>query len=331
MSVKKRSLYRYIFEGAVFAVLGIIMVKTGIYGHYAPEMILRQLSTEGIVVMGLMIVMIGGGIDLSCAGTASLCGVIGSLLSSPYGVNFYPAVSGSSRPLPLFVPILAALFCGTAIGFINGEITARFHIPAFIVTLATGEIALGISRYLTSDGMVYNMTESFKLIGGRHIFGIPVTVFYFAAAAGVTVFILCAASYGRYLFAIGDNEAAAERIRIDVTGIKVRSYMISGIFSAVSGIVLASGLQHAGYAMTDGYEIDAVTICILGGISIYGGTADAVSMTLSMLIVFMLKYAFVSIGFTDSLQQILRGMLIVAILVYEAVRENREKYAAKFY
>jgi ribose/xylose/arabinose/galactoside ABC-type transport system permease subunit len=263
--------------------------------------LLRQSVTNGLLSLGMLVVILTGGIDLSVGPIVALTGIM---------------VAGFSKGgMPLFPAILICLVVGIAVGAINGFFISRFKLQPFIVTLATLGTIRGLV-YVYSDIPITPTDPSFRAVLGAGFIGpFPVSAVIMLACFPVVWFFLNRTNSGRAIVAIGGNEEAVRLAGINVRWNIFLAYMISGFFSALAGVILASRLGISQPSVGSGFELDAIAACVIGG-AILGGGGGSTFGTLAGV---------VSLGMIDNLlnlfnvqsyyQQILKGAIIlIAVL-----------------
>lgn len=264
--------------------------------------LLQQSSIVGIIALGMTFVILVAGIDLSVGSTLALSSMTMAILVTS-GLGSLPA-------------ILIALIAGGAIGAINGLISTKLKVPAFIATLATMVAARGLALLLTDGKPVFNLPESIRFLGGN-IFGrIPVSGVIWIALTLLSVFVLRYTTFGRKLYAIGGNPQSAH-----LTGIKVNlyitsAYVICGLMAALGGVVLTSWLTVGQPTSGQGVELDAIAAVVLGGTSLFGGVGGAGGTFVGVLLMSILTNLFNLIGLSSYYQSIFMGLIIVLALVF---------------
>lgn len=221
--------------------------------------ILVQSSINGIISVGMMLVIVLGGIDLSVGSVAALAAVTSAQL-----------INSSS----LLVAVLLPIFIGMTVGFISGILIVKLDMNAFIATLSTQFFARGLTHVLSeSKNVTVDKTnEAFTFIGSGKIFGVvPVQVIIFLVVILVMGFILTYTSYGRCIYAIGGNKEAAKMMGARVDKNTVIAYIISGGLAALAGIVLCARLGSGQPTSGIGYETDAIAAVVMGGTLLTGG------------------------------------------------------------
>lgn len=268
--------------------------------------ILRQTSVNAIIAAGMTFVILTGGIDLSVGSILGLSGAVcASLLVSGKGI---------------FVGVIAALLVGALVGFMNGFVISKGKLQPFIATLASMTVLKGLALVFTDGKPITlgsnELAKSFGQIGGGTIFGIPTP-----AIIMILVFILCYyilqnTKMGRYTYALGSNEEATKLSGINTDKIKIWVYTISGILSAVAGIIITSRLYSAQPTAGSGYELDAIAAVVLGGTKLAGGKGKISGTIIGALIIGVLSNALNILDVSSYYQMMVKGIVIlIAVLL----------------
>ncbi len=259
----------------------------------------RQIAINGLIAIGMTMVITTGGIDLS----------VGSILGLTAMVSAYLMVNGT----PAIIAVIICLALGALLGFLNGFIIAQYKLQAFIVTLATMTTFRGLT-YVISDGKpISNISDSavFTFIGKGDIFGIPIPIFIFFIAFAIAYIIMNKTVFGRNVYATGGNEMAAKLSGIDVKWTHIKVYVISGLLAAVAGLILISRLNSAQPTLGDGYELDAVAAVVIGGTSLAGGRGRISGTLIGILILGVISNGLNIIGVSSFYQEIVKGLIIL--------------------
>lgn len=266
--------------------------------------VLRQVSINGILAIGVTFVIIAGGIDLSLGSVIALTGVIAASFAHP-------------GTYPLIVPLLLAILSGVLIGAVNGLTITVGRVAPFIVTLGMMTIARGLALVLSNGRPVTNLSPSFNFIGGGNVFGIPVPILIFAFVIVVSSIILKYTKIGRYVYAVGGNENAARASGILVNRVKLFAYIMCSGLAALAGIVLASrittGQPNAGIA----YELDAIAAVVIGGTSLLGGRGSIAGTVIGVLIIGVINNGLDLLNVSSYYQQIIKGIIIVGAVLLD--------------
>ncbi len=291
--------------------------------------IVRQISVVGLIAIGVTMVIITTGIDLSSGSVLALSAVIvASLAQQPdWHDAKFPGIQ-----LPLIVPILAALLVGAACGWVNGALIAGFRIPPFIATLGMMTVARGFAL-IYSNRPVSGLTDTFNYIGQGEIFkvmpvpnqpdmGIPIPILILLAVAIVAHIMLNNTRFGRHIYAIGGNEQAARISGLNVGRIKIGVYTIAGLLAGLAGLVLTSRIGSGQAGLGVGYELDAIAAAVIGGVSLSGGIGTIWGTMVGALIIGVLNNGLDLLNVSAYWQTIVKGSIIVAAVIIDE-RKNR--------
>jgi len=271
--------------------------------------VLRQVSVNAIIAVGMTMVILTGGIDLSVGSVMalSMTGAAGAMIS---GV-----------PPTLAIPI--ALGVGLICGAINGFLVAYLKLPAIIVTLATMEIPRGLGLLYTKGYPLTGLPASFSFWGQGQIFGIEAPI--------VIMFLVFIAAYlllnhypvGRYLYGIGGNEEAVRLSGIRVKRYKFLAYLLSGLTASIAGIVLASRLMSGQPTAGEGFELDAIAAVVLGGTSIAGGRGHIIGTLIGALTLGVLNNGLNMMEVSPYMQKVLKGCIILLAIYAGSLKKER--------
>ncbi|MGG2200860.1 ABC transporter permease [Paenibacillus validus] len=273
--------------------------------------IIRQMSVVGIVAIGVTMIIITTGIDLSSGSVIALTSVVVASMSHP----------GS---FPLALALLVGLAIGAGTGLISGTIIAKGRIAPFIVTLGMMTAARGAALLFTGGKPIGNLSDSFKFIGQGSVLGIPMPIIIFFIVALVSYIILNRTKFGKYIYAIGGNEQAAVIAGVNVEKYKILIYGYAGLLSAIAGIILtsriASGQPTAGMM----YELDAIAAAVIGGTSLSGGIGTIGGTVIGALIIGVMNNGLDLLNVSSYWQQILKGV-IITVAVFIDSKKNKKK------
>jgi inositol transport system permease protein len=291
--------------------------------------VIRQISVVGMIAIGVTMVIITTGIDLSSGSVLALAAVFAASLGQrpDWHDAKYPGMM-----LPVIVPILAALIIGVVCGVINGSLIARFKIPPFIATLGMMTVARGFAL-LYSDRPVSGLTDTYNFIGQGEMFkifpipnqpplGIPIPVIILAVVAIAAHVMLNHTRFGRHIYAIGGNEQAALISGLNVGRIKIEVYAIAGLLAGLAGLVLSSRIGSGQPGLGVGYELDAIASAVIGGTSLSGGVGTIWGTIIGALIIGVLNNGLDLLNVSAYWQTIIKGSIIVAAVIIDE-RKNR--------
>jgi len=287
------------------------------------QIIILQVSIVGIIAIGVTQVIISGGIDLSAGSVVGATAMIAMSFAQAGTVNGNPnPTSAFGNPslmdLPVIVPVLVALGCGLLAGLVNGMIIAYTRIPPFIATLGMMVSARGISKWVTKGKPISFPVEDYTLIGKGMM---PVVIFLTLAI--LFHLILTYTRYGKYCYAIGSNEEAARITGIKVEHHKVLVYTIASMLAAVAALVLTSKNLTAQAGMGVMYELDAIAMAVIGGVSLAGGRGSIIGTVLGALIFGVIISGFTFMRLDAFYQEMVKGVIIVGAVVLDQFRQRR--------
>ncbi|WP_411861676.1 ribose ABC transporter permease [Vibrio cholerae] len=268
--------------------------------------ILRQTSVNAIIAVGMTLVILTAGIDLSVGSVLALCGAFAATLVA--------------MEVPVLVAVPTALLAGAALGAISGIIIAKGKVQAFIATLVTMTLLRGVTMVYTdgrpiSTGFT-DTADTFAWFGTGYALGIPVPVWLMVVVFAVAWYLLNHTRFGRYVYAVGGNESATRLSGINVDRVKIGVYAICGLLAALAGIIVTSRLSSAQPTAGMGYELDAIAAVVLGGTSLMGGKGRIMGTLIGALIIGFLNNALNLLDVSSYYQMIAKAVVILlAVLV----------------
>ena len=286
------------------------------------SIIILQVSIVGIIAIGVTQVIITGGIDLSSGSVVGATAMIAMSCAQVATVNGNPNPKAMFLEqgwvdLPVIVPILVGLACGLTAGMINGLLIAYTRIPPFIATLGMMVTARGVAKWWSKGQPISFPTESFAAIGKGMM---PVIIFI--SLAILFTLVLRYTRYGKYCYAIGSNEDAARMSGISVERHKVLVYTIAGLLASVAALVLSSKNLTAQAGMGVMYELDAIAMAVIGGVSLAGGRGSIVGTVLGALIFGVIISGFTFMRLDAYYQEMVKGAIIVFAVVLDMWRQR---------
>lgn len=275
--------------------------------------VLWSVSVYGIMVCGTIFVFLVGGIDLSIG---SLCGLSAVVIVKT--IHAFGDTEGG-----VAAGIMAALLVGALAGVIHGFVITKFKVPAFLVTFATSSIFLGLSMVLTNNKIISCLgPDLFTAIGMMKILGFPIPIYVMLIIAIVSWFVLRTTPFGRYMYAIGGNPAAARLSGINDTGLTFLAYIFSGISTALGGIVLASMTQQCMASTGSGYETEVITAAVIGGVSLLGGEGTVPGAIFGAVIIGLLNNGLNLMSVPSTEHGLVKGIVIIAAVAFDALQHQ---------
>ena len=293
----------------------------------------KHVAYNAILALGMLFVILKGGIDLSVGSTVGLSGVVAGVLLQGwqldlFGVVLYP---------PVWVVVLCSLAVGTLVGYINGILVTKFNVAPFIATLGMLYVARGIAL-LISNGSTYPRlggeealgNTGFSLIGGGRLLGIPTAIWIMVVFALVAAFVLTRTPFGRWVYATGGNERAAELSGVPVQRVKLRVYMISGFCAATTGLIISSELTSAAPQLGESFELNAIAAVVIGGAALTGGRGNVRGVLIGAFVIGFLSDGLVIVGVSTFWQITIKGAVIILAVMLDQAQQRikRSKNAA---
>lgn len=275
--------------------------------------IVKQAAFVGIIAIGMTFVMLTAGIDLS---------VGSNMYVSAMAVGYFLQLPGLQGPLGVAAGILVGLAAGASFGAVNGFFVVAMRISPFLVTLATMVAGHGLVTAITqSFGIDY--PRAFIAFGAASVFGLPIPVAVFLLVLLVAHVVLTRTPFGRQLYAIGNDGEAARKVGIDVRRAIFAVYVVSGVLSALAGVLLIALVGRLNQTFGVGKEFDVITAAVLGGTSLFGGVGTAFGAVAGSVLVQMVQTGMVFVKFNLYLQPMVLAAIIFLAVFFDSLRGMR--------
>ena len=300
----------------VFELLGWVLNGQSFLGNTQRlSIMILQVSVIGIIAIGVTQVIISGGIDLS---SGSVVGATAMIAMSLAQTATDRAIFPGWTDLPVIVPVGVGLLVGLACGMVNGALVAYTKIPPFIATLGMMVTARGFAKWYTKGQPISFPTDSFAWLGaGMNQVWILLLV---AIAAHVA---LRYTRYGKYTYAIGANPQAARVTGINVERHLVKIYAVAGLLSGLAGVLVAARALTAQSGMGVMYELDAIAMAVIGGVSLAGGRGSILGTMIGMVIFGVIISGFTFLRLDAYYQEMIKGVIIVVAVVADVHRQKK--------
>lgn len=291
----------------------------------------KHVAYNAILALGMLLVIITGGIDLSVGSIVGLSGIVAGVLLqgwdlSIFDMTAYPAV---------WVVVVIALAVGGLVGALNGWLITRFKVAPFIATLGTMYMARG-AALLISNGATFPRLQGeeglgntgFSFLGVAQPLGIPTAIWIMIVFAAVIALLATRTRFGRWLYATGGNERAAELSGVPVKKVKIRVYMISGVCAGMAGLIIASELTSAAPQTGQTFELNAIAAVVIGGASLAGGRGTVKGALIGAFVIGFLSDGLVLVGVSSFWQTVIKGLVIVLAVILDQGQERLKKARA---
>lgn len=275
--------------------------------------ILRSAAFLGIVTWGMTLVITAGEIDVSVGPAVAFSAVLMGFLAT-------------RQELPIAVAVLLVLSTTTFVGYFGGYIRARFNVPSFVTTLALWSIYDGMKQLLSNNQPIPVSSDVFRTWGSGELFGIPNPIIIAAVLFLVFRYITRQTIYGRSIYAVGGNAKAAYASGINVQQVRASVFALTGLLSAITGILHVSRLGTATGQIASGLEFSSIAAVVIGGTALFGGRGSMLGSLLGVLFITLIANGLVLMGVNSQAQNVVRGLLILVAVLMNVVfkRESRD-------
>jgi len=276
--------------------------------------ILLQISVNLCLSIGMTLIILTGGIDLSVGAILGLAGAVAAgLLKNGLSLQFL----GVQLQFTTFGAIVAGIIVGLALGGFNGLAITRFRLPPFVATLGMLSIGRGLTMLWTNGFPITALGPTFGFMGAGFWLGVPTAIWISAALVVLFYLISIHTTLGRYIYAVGGSERAAAFAGLNVDRIKVWVYTLTGGLAAVGGLILTARLDAADPKAGLGYELDSIAAVVIGGTSLGGGRGSILGTVLGCLIIGVLNNGLVLLEVSPFWQQVIKGFVILAAVAVD--------------
>lgn len=293
-----------VFVGLILSFLSPVFLTP-----YNLRTVLLEISTNTYIALGMTLVMILGGIDLS---VGSIVAMSGTLTVGFMVLNHQP----------MWLAVMIGLAMGAAIGVVNGLIVAFFKLPSFIVTLAMLNVARGVAYVYSGGRSTRMMNPAFTNIGSGYLWVFPLPVLYMVALVVIFVVVLNRTKFGTYIYAIGGNRESARLSGVPIKKVEIATFTISGVLAAFAGLVLSARMFSGQPSVGAGYELDAIAACVLGGVSMAGGIGRVSGTVFGAIVIGIISNGLNLINVSSFWQLIVKGIIILIAVIIDSQKGN---------
>ena len=290
----------------LFSLLGVAALATA--GLLVPHFltpgnllnVVRQSSIIGIGAVGMTMVIVILGIDLSIAGLIALCPMVSGLLML--------------QGIPIVISIIAGIIAGIGMGLFNGLMVAKLDVPPFITTLVVGQVSQGLALIMNNGRSIGGFPASYVHIGNGFFLGIPVSDLLLLVMMGIGIFITQFTPTGNRIYALGGNETVVRHEGINADGLKLFVYAFSGFCASIAGILLSAQLDTVHPIQGDPYLLDTIAACVIGGVSLAGGEGRVAMAVAGALVIGSVRNVLDLLGVHPFFQNVLVGTIIILVV-----------------
>lgn len=281
--------------------------------------VIRQVSVISILGIGLTVVIISTGIDLSVGSVLALAAVVAtSLAQLPEATNLmYPGLD-----VPVILAVAAGLGVGALCGLLNGWLIAYFRIAPFIATLGMMTAARGVALIYSGGRPVSRLDPDYNWFGQGEFLGVPIPILLLLIVAVITQYILSRRKFGRYVYSVGSNEEAVKLVGVKIKRVKLGIYTLSGLLAGLGGIILSGRIGSGNPTLGVGIELDAIAAAVIGGASLSGGVGTVWGAVIGAMIIGSLNTGLDLLNVSPFAQQVVKGVIIIVAIIIDE-RKNR--------
>lgn len=320
-NAKKFDIKKFLIDNALYMVIIAIILYTGFtrdnfFTIRTAMNILSNTSVRFIIALGVSGTLIIRGTDLSAGRVVGLSAIItGTLVQRPDFIGkFFPNLPD----LPLIVPFVVVILVGALIGMTNGLVVSKLHVPAFLATLGMQIIIYGVNMLYGRNQPIGTFKSEFVQIGQGKLFGVIPYLALIALVVGVGMSVLYNKTrYGKYMYAIGGNEDAAEVSGVNVALSKIKIFALAGALYGLAGFLLSAKTGSVGPSSGMGYELEAIASATIGGVSTAGGEGTVPGILLGVFVFELLKVSLAYLGVSPDVTNIIQGVIIITAVALD--------------
>ena len=285
--------------------------------------VMRQVSIEGLIAIGMTFVILTAGIDLSVGSLVAVAGLVAAMIAKGSTASSFSLDAAASQGYGWFAAMLGAIATGLAGGLIQGTAITRLKVPPFVVTLGGLSVFRGMALMISASGPISGFDADYRWWGQGRIGPVPVPVIIFLLTAAVAFIVLRYTRYGRQVYAVGGNREAARLSGVNVRRVLLSVYVIIGFLSGLAGFVLSARLNSSEAVAGMGYELNVIASVVIGGTSLFGGVGTVFGTVVGSILIGVLINGLVFMNVNPYVQQITIGLVLVAVVAFDQFAKSR--------
>jgi erythritol transport system permease protein len=333
---RRLSLLNGVFELRAFIALAVLIIVFGLLSDSfltVPNLITmtKHVAINGVIALGMLLVILKGGIDLSVGSIVGLSGVVAGELLQGLNLGFVDLIAYP----PVWAVIVLCVAVGMLVGLVNGILVTRFKVAPFIATLGMLYVARGIALLISNGSTYPNLggnpglgNTGFGFLGGGRPLGLPTSIWIMIVLAIAVMLLLVKSPFGRWLYATGGNERAAELSGVPIRRVKTAVYVISGACAAIAGLIIASELTSAAPQAGETYELNAIAAVVIGGAALSGGRGTVRGTLVGAFVIGFLADGLVILGVSTFWQILIKGAVIIFAVVLDQGQQRFQRREA---
>ena len=267
--------------------------------------IIKQISIQSIVAIGMTMIIISGNIDLSVGSLVALCSVSGAMIMN--------------KGLPMIAAVIASVIIGALVGFITGGVTAKLKLHSFLVTLSLMTALRGLAQTMTNGRPVAGLPSAFGKIASASIGPVPLLVIYMIVLYAIFMYVMKYTAFGRSIYAVGSNQESARLSGINIEMVKTMVFVISGALCGIAGVLLTAKVRSGDPTCANAWEMDTIAGAIIGGTDMNGGEGK-----LGLLFVGILANGMVLLGVSAYMQSVIKGLVIFMAVIINSIQKRSQ-------
>jgi inositol transport system permease protein len=285
--------------------------------------VMRQISIEGLIAIGMTFVILTAGIDLSVGSVVALAGLVAAMIAKGSTASSFSLSAGEAAGYGWFAAMLGAMGVGLTAGFVQGFAITRLKVPPFVVTLGGLSIFRGLALMISAAGPISGFDAAYRWWGQGRVGTVPVPVIIFLCFALIAFIILRYTRYGRQVYAVGGNREAARLSGVNVPRVLLSVYMIIGFLAGFAGFILSARLNSSEAVAGTGYELNVIAAVVIGGTSLFGGVGTIFGTVIGSILIGVLINGLVLMNVNSYVQQIIIGFILVAVVAFDQFAKSR--------
>jgi ribose/xylose/arabinose/galactoside ABC-type transport system permease subunit len=285
--------------------------------------VMRQISIEGLIAVGMTFVILTAGIDLSVGSLVAVAGLTAALIAKGSAATSFSLDAAEASGYGWFAAMLGAIAVGLLGGAIQGTAITKLKVPPFVVTLGGLSVFRGMALMISGSGPISGFNDTYRWWGQGRIGSVPIPVIFFLSIAAIAFVVLRYTRYGRQVYAVGGNREAARLAGVNVERVLLSVYVIIGFLSGLAGFVLSARLNSSEAVAGIGYELNVIAAVVIGGTSLFGGVGTILGTVIGSMLIGVLNNGLVLMNVNPYVQQITIGLILVAVVAFDQFAKSR--------
>ncbi len=285
--------------------------------------VMRQISIEGLIAVGMTFVILTAGIDLSVGSLVAVAGLAAAIIAKGTTASSFSLSASAAQGYGWFAAMLGAMAVGLLGGTIQGVAITRLKVPPFVVTLGGLSVFRGLALMISASGPISGFDAPYRWWGQGRIGPVPIPVIIFLGTAAIAFVVLRYTRYGRQVYAVGGNREAARLSGVNVRRVLLSVYVIIGFLSGLAGFVLSARLNSSEAVAGIGYELNVIASVVIGGTSLFGGVGTIFGTVIGSILIGVLINGLVLMDVNPYVQQITIGLILVAVVAFDQFAKSR--------